>query len=574
MLRSVCFFILIFGGFQVLFSQTQRESFTPISQSDKNLIWYDDFANDDLCRWEVTDVATGEPSNWYIEQGYLIQNSNMGNSKKLLGTNILAGDCNWSNYFIKTKIITTDNDYVGVLFRYQDENNYYCFIHSSQRRKTFLAKRVSGVYTVLDDLKSDDAYLCLSLTFSALHDTLAVYLDDKLILSAIDNEFTHGKIGFLSCANTGIYVDYISVLENCDITPVTEDLIFDRFPYVQSVLGDSAKVLWGTNLPSSTIIEYGLSENIEFSNSKDGVFTNHEIELKGLKPATRYYYRVRSDDLESNWLSFKSAPDKETSFKFIAYGDTQLDFLRHADIVSQFKKNDFDLIIHAGDVVQHGPQKNWSQEFFNPLKDIISSKPIYVSIGNHQLDGKYFYDYFAFPNSEHENYYSFKYANAFFIFLDNRRAAYPDKEFYPEISKGSKQYNWLVNQLSSKEAQEAEWLFVVSHVPSYLINSQDFYPDCRDYLVPLFEKYDVDISFSGHVHGYDRGSVNDVHYVLTAGGGGQISKSASKKEKIKDCKHCRPEYNYCLISIEEGTLKFTAYNIVGNVIDEFEIKKK
>ena len=40
----------------------------------------------------------------------------------------------------------------------------------------------------------------------------------------------------------------------------------------------------------------------------------------------------------------------------------------------------------------------------------------------------------------------------------------------------------------------------------------------RSTLVPLLEKYHVDICFSGHTHEYERGNLNHVHYVITGGG--------------------------------------------------------
>ena len=236
MIRSMCGYIIILGGTQALYSQAHQENITPKTAFIENAIRYDDFHNEELGKWEIVDEIVNESSNWYIEQGFLIQNSNTGNTKELRGTHIVAGNSEWKNYFLKTEIIGTDDDFIGVLFRYQDKENYYCFVHSSRRKKTFLGKRVSGDFSILDDCKTNDAYLSLSLTFSALRDTLSVYLDNILILSAIDDDLTAGKIGFMSCANTGLYVDYVAVSFNYKTIPFTKGLTFIRDPYLQSVI--------------------------------------------------------------------------------------------------------------------------------------------------------------------------------------------------------------------------------------------------------------------------------------------------------------------------------------------------
>ena len=113
-----------------------------------------------------------------------------------------------------------------------------------------------------------------------------------------------------------------------------------------------------------------------------------------------------------------------------------MNFLRHTEICKQISKRDFDFVISCGDVVQNGHRNDWDVEFFDPLKNILTSKPIYAAIGNHELNSENYYINFSNPDLDHENYYSFKYGNSFFIFIDNPRAAYPEKTYYTEITPG------------------------------------------------------------------------------------------------------------------------------------------
>ena len=71
-----------------------------------------------------------------------------------------------------------------------------------------------------------------------------------------------------------------------------------------------------------------------------------------------------------------------------------MNFLRHAEILDQMSKHNFAFIVHTGDVVQRGPRDDWDIEFFGPIKDILTSKPIYAAIGNHDLNSENYYKNF------------------------------------------------------------------------------------------------------------------------------------------------------------------------------------
>ena len=46
-------------------------------------------------------------------------------------------------------------------------------------------------------------------------------------------------------------------------------------------------------------------------------------------------------------------------------------------------------------------------------------------------------------------------------------------------------------------------------------------PEYREnYKRAMMEKYGVDVCFSGHMHGYERGDLNGVYYCVTGGGSG------------------------------------------------------
>lgn len=539
---------------------------------NNKLIWSDDFETLDLQGWEVIDEVDDEESNWYIEKGFLIQDTDCGNTKSLLGTNIIKKDKEFSDCVMRTNLVCTDDDYIGILFRYNDIDNYYRFLLSSQRKMIHVNKKVKGEFTTLASYTEEEwQYVKFSVTIFLKENNIKVYLNDELFFDVTDGSFAKGKIGFTSISNLGSFFDDVSIYSEYEITPVETQQEIARGPYLQNVLKNHAVIMWDTALPAGSEVEYGISKEKTQSVKVDEEVVKHEVKLENLKQETFYYYRIKSGEVTNEWYSFKTASSNTTAFSFIAYGDTQMNFLRHKEVADQIAEHNFDFIIHAGDVVQRGPRADWDVEFFNPAKNILTSKPVYAAIGNHALNSENYYKNFSNPAAEHENYYSFQYGNCFFVVIDNPRAGYPDREYFTEYAKGSAQYKWLENELASDKAQNAEWLFVVSHIPSYVAGSQDHFSGCKENLVPLFEKYNVDFSFSGHVHGYERGKVNNVNYIITAGGGGALNKKGSSS--LKQYKDFKRVYNFCRIDVSGNTISFYAFDKNNEVIDEFSITK-
>jgi len=570
MIRFFIFSILLNLPLQIFTLQTDIYS-GQTKETENTIIWQDNFNSLNLDVWEVYDEVVDEKSNWYVDKGYLVQDTDSGDKSDLLGTNIISGNPEWDNYIIRTNVICADDDYIGVLFRYKNENNYYRFLLSSERKEIRVDKKVEGNFYNLSTFAEEEwQYVKFSITIFLKNENIKVYLNDRNFFEINDNQFSKGKIGLTSISNLGSFFDDITIYSDYKIEPQEIKYEITRGPYLQNITCDKAVIMWNTSLSSNSIVEYGLSKEAKWSVASSDPVTKHEIKLENLNPETDYYYRVKSDLLISDWFSLKTAAKENSPFSFIAYGDNQMNFLRHREIVEQISKHDFDFIIHCGDVVQRGPREDWDVEFFDPLKNILTSKPIYVAIGNHEQNSKNYYENFSNPNAEHENYYSLKYGNSFFVFVDNPRAGYPQKTHYTDYTIGSDQYKWLKAELSSDEAQNSEWLFVVSHVPSYVAGSQEHFIGNKKNLVPLFEKYGVDISFSGHIHGYERGYANGVKYIITAGGGGAQNKKSA--EQLKKVKSFKVVYNFCRIDIHDNLLLFKAYDINNQIIDEFELR--
>ncbi|MEN8192053.1 MAG: metallophosphoesterase [Bacteroidota bacterium] len=540
-----------------------------LDAQEGTVIFEEDFDESYLTGWEVINEVDGE-ANWYLDEDYLVQDSNIGSGDQR-GTNLIKSDLVLDNFTLRAKFNSTDDDYSGVVFRYTNSDNYYKFVLSSQRSLIQLQKRVNGTMTILDSYTATEwPFVGFTVTIAAYNNDIKVYLNDELYLEALDNEFASGSFGLMSCYNNGNFFDWIKIYDSFQLPEVDDRISISRGPYIQNLTDSSVAILWGTNKNSLGLLEIGLDSTSYQSIDENISTSNHQISTSQLLEETKYYYRVKSGDTYSKWESFTTFAKNPDSFSFIVYGDTRTNFLRHNEVASNFADHEFDFIVHTGDPVQRGLRNDWNVEFFNPIKRYIKEKPLYVAIGNHELNAQNFYDYFEFPNSEHENYYSFTLGNTFFVFIDNNRARYIDDIRFPSIKPDSPQYIWIEEQLSSTEATEADWIFVFSHIPIFYGGDFNTYPDCKDYLLPLFEKYSVDFSFVGHVHGYERGFRNNINYVLTGGGGGT---GPVKDDGYIDPGYPQTEYpfreiyNYCKMEVNGDEATLSAYDIFGEEID-------
>lgn len=93
----------------------------------------------------------------------------------------------------------------------------------------------------------------------------------------------------------GEFVSTVPVGSN----PTMQELIIDETQITVSQLTDkSCLIKWKTNVPATSCVEYGQSMKYDRTTAEDkNLVLEHSIELYGLIPHTRYYFRVISSDV-------------------------------------------------------------------------------------------------------------------------------------------------------------------------------------------------------------------------------------------------------------------------------------
>jgi hypothetical protein len=363
------------------------------------------------------------------------------------------------------------------------------------------------------------------------------------------------------------------------------DLMFLVKPYLQFATADTITIMCETSRPATMRVEYAETRPLAEAAETDAPKLISELTLKNLKPATRYFYRVICSDEKGQQLrnpqySFQTVSTEAMPWAFAVIGDTQ----RNPEVTRKCAEGALstrpNFLLHCGDVVDDGFAKHqWLNDLFEPCSNLMAQIPTYPVIGNHEKDSHWYYDYFSLPKPEY--YYTFRYGNAQFFMIDSNKP----------LGSDSAQYQWLEKELA---ASKATWKFTCHHHPCFSSEDNDYGDHSKgpagskftfgdtnaQKLVPLYEKYGVDIAFNGHIHMYERTwpifemAINQqkgVRYLTSGGGGGHLEVAAPQRTWFN--LHFASVYHYCYAAIAERTIVFKAYDLDGKLFDTFELTK-
>jgi len=381
-------------------------------------------------------------------------------------------------------------------------------------------------------------------------------------------------------------------------------------PYLQWPTQKSMTIMWETHVDASSIVVFWETEKVH--SSLEGRFkslplterevtvqgkqTIHCVTLTGLQPETTYNYIVKSEDesgrkVSSEEFVFKTAVNPETPFRFIVtsetggFGDTTINL----HIFDQIYRYRPDFLLFPGDMVQNGVfYDEWNKFLFGPGKNVLTTVPFYLTMGNHEINGytngdgrrkTMFYSFVSYP--EPENYYSFQYGNGQFIGLDCTMNIDYNKEGMPvlinenEPSIGKKQYDFLVKCLSESNAL---WKIVFFHYPPYV--SGNYQVEFMRDLCPLFEKAGVDIVFNSHTIVYERSFPLKANMIdhekgviyIVAGGAGAIPSWFHPHRSFHTAEAVAVPH-FVQVSVAGPYLELKAIDDAGNVFDFLILEK-
>jgi hypothetical protein len=98
--------------------------------------------------------------------------------------------------------------------------------------------------------------------------------------------------------------------------------------------------------------------------------------------------------------------------------------------------------------------------------------------------------------------------------------------------------------------------------------------------VALYEQFQVDIVWSGHIHSYERtwpvraGAAVEREgtiYMVTGGAGGNLETAGPFRPFFQN--NVKHGHHYCLVAVNGGTLELKAFDLDGRLFDTVMLRK-
>jgi len=248
-------------------------------------------------------------------------------------------------------------------------------------------------------------------------------------------------------------------------------------------------------------------------------------------------------------------PLESSSVRFAVIGDSGTGGRGQyevAQLIEAYRKLvKFDFVIMLGDNIYGGHHSSdFRSKFEEPYKPLLDAGvKFYASLGNHDDPAQErLYKLF---NMGGERYYTFKKGNVEFFVLDSN---YMDPG----------QLAWLEQNLKKSDSN---WKISYFHHPLYS-DGRTHGPDLdlRIRLTPLFERYCVNVVFSGHEHVYERLKPQGSTFYFILGNSAKLmTHDFNSSEQMK--KGMDTDRAFMLIEISRDRLYFQVISRAGNTLD-------
>lgn len=319
---------------------------------------------------------------------------------------------------------------------------------------------------------------------------------------------------------------------------------------------------------------------------KEGrVVYHHAVVLESLAPDTHYAYRVGGEGIWSEWSQFKTASREPAPFTFVYFGDPQEEVKSRCSRVfrAAFKKApDADFWHFVGDLVDNGDRDEEWAELFYALGWIPRTTPMILLPGNHEYPDKRFVkgpDYKLFhlwrphftlpgngPAGLEETVYFIDYQGVRLVMLNgNERLA--------------DQARWLDRVLADNPQT---WTIAAIHQPVYSTGKWRDKTVYQRLLVPVFDKYAVDLVLQGHDHTYSRSftlkkgtrtGTNEPGTVYVTSVSGPKSYPVNPRYHDLMEKTGTGRQLFQVIRVDDRHLEYESFDATGARYDAFEMEK-
>ncbi|MBA2544394.1 MAG: metallophosphoesterase [Deltaproteobacteria bacterium] len=355
-----------------------------------------------------------------------------------------------------------------------------------------------------------------------------------------------------------------------------------RHPYLQSTTVSTTIVAWGSTEGRGTVVlrEPGDPKVLATSpavyagdptrgKARLAAQSGKEIEADDiyvmkaeftkLEPGHLYCYQLLDGDValtELAPLTTAAPPGAPNAMRFVALGDTGSGDPAQIAIMKRLAAEQFDLMLFLGDIAyESGTARQLETRFFAIYRDFTRYVPVYPAIGNHERrtrKGRPYFEAFVLP--EPERYYSFDWGDVHFVAIDT-------------TERNAQQLAWLDDDLGKNKLP---WVIVYGHHPMYTNSLRGPQLWIRKAFAKILTRHKVDLVLTGHEHQYERFKVGDVNYIVSGGGGGQLTSFYGRSKALKQA----TVHHYLAFEVSAEQLVMKAIDISGNEIEALKLTKE
>jgi acid phosphatase type 7 len=319
----------------------------------------------------------------------------------------------------------------------------------------------------------------------------------------------------------------------------------------------------------------------------------HEVHVCGLTPGTTYFYQVGGGptgaEVWSATQSFTTMPSSG-AITLGLFGDARDASSTWQAVHVRMKNAGITMSLVSGDVVDSAGLESLYVTWLDAIWQDPSNAAEFLTLGqqyilpingNHENDLTMSFANWAIPGDGPyaETYASFDLGNTHFMMIDDEHIGLD-----PTSAETAAQLKWVDQDLSAAAADRANhpFIVVIGHRCMFSSSTHGTDPDvlaARGALVPLYDKYSVDLVVNGHDHDYERS--NPLHagnppsgapvvgtgttYVVSAGAGADAYPTGTAQPFTQTSVAYGSGTNYLgsysLLQLQGNTIQLTAYGL-------------
>jgi hypothetical protein len=369
------------------------------------------------------------------------------------------------------------------------------------------------------------------------------------------------------------------------------------YPYLQAPTTNSIFVNWKTESNVESTVEYGISptalnttvtgtNQIMSDTGYPANYYYHTVHITGLTANTKYYYRIKTGDAQSEVHSFKTIPapgqaaTADGHLRFLVLGDNQMrNEPRFDTLVASAKRkiaqrwgagldpsDNIALTVMMGDQVDVGTLDHYENVHFKKNRELSGLLPIQTLVGNHETYGtlamQAYYDHYILDGMSYqgissgtENYYANQVGNVLFIAMDTEHTSV-------------QQLTWVAQVVeAANNDSTVSWIVSLGHRP-YQAEQYvgDISPWIRNSAMPILTTSPKHVLHIGaHHHLYHRGQLKNTptYQIISGGVAWDQYWGMAAERNYDDVQKTISNWIYQIIDVDvnNGTFDVEAYSI-------------